>query len=99
MNNNLYEPGPENWTYADLNRPSADCDVPDPSEVTLGSGNWHTCSHCGVEFILIVNSSTDSTRNFWVNYAQHVLMWEHVDRYENTSLRDERGYGPGIEMQ
>lgn len=83
MDTETYYLGPDHWTLADLDRPSAECIMPPAVRPEGDAGIYvrHTCEHCNVTFLLV----TSMTEEFWANFEQHRLMVDsqHQDHYQD----------------
>ena len=91
MNEEMRMLGPEHWTIADLDRPTADCELPEPVRDEIDC--VQTCPHCNVAFQMcqIIDASPEGYRETWVDYAQHrqmVVSWETEERrhYGNEEI-------------
>ena len=73
----MRNPDPMTWSINDLGKPTEDCQMPEPVRPENSSGVYHTCSHCGITFILAQQlDSVDPLvwSEVWVNSHDHAAM-------------------------
>jgi hypothetical protein len=59
-------------TVYTISGPTPECDVPEP--VRTRNYQIHTCSHCGVRFLLI----TSDGKTFWKVQNEYLALWNDI---------------------